>query len=154
MIADGSLARALDVKWPADLGRERRALRTCRFKSLNNFESLELRMAKMKRLLAASVAMGGPKWLGLGPGDECLLACPQGMRRIQGIFFMFGPPQQVKGDKAWDLIEVAVAIKPSSLKGLLLTPDNPEAIHCDEHSITPLREGDPSVSAPANFRPL
>ena len=44
-------------------------------------------------------------------------------------------------DKAWDLIEVAVAFKPSPLKSRLLTPDNPEAIHRDEHSITPLHEG-------------
>ena len=60
----------------------------------------------------------------------------------------------MKGDKAWDLIEVTVAFKPSPLKSRLLTPDNPEAIHRNEHSITPLREGESLDLALANFQPL
>ena len=60
----------------------------------------------------------------------------------------------MESDEAWDLTEVAVAFKPSQLKGLLLAPDNPEAVHYDEHSVTPLHEGDNPVSALAHFYPL
>jgi hypothetical protein len=108
----------------------------------------------MKRLLTAGVAMRGTELLRLRPGGERLLACPHRVRGIQGEFFVFGSSKQVEGDKAGDLIEVAIAIKPSPLKSRLLTPDNPEAIHRDEHSITPWHEGERLGLALANFYPF
>jgi hypothetical protein len=60
----------------------------------------------------------------------------------------------MKGEETWNLSEVTVAIEPTLLEVLLLTPDNLEAIHRDEHSTTPLREGLPSISSAGEPQPI
>jgi hypothetical protein len=46
----------------------------------------------------------------------------------------------MKPDKARDLTEVTVAFEPSLFEGLLLTLDDLEAVHGDEHVTSPFFE--------------
>src|SRR5580704_13367440 len=82
---------------------------------------------------------GGAKLLGPRPVLERFLVRPHRMGGIERVIVAIGPAQQVKLDKAGQLIEIGVPTEPAALELLLVAFDDFEAIHCDVHSSAPLR---------------
>src|SRR2546423_1279308 len=67
---------------------------------LDHLEALERRMACRERGALASVAMGEPEGVRLGPGLEIALAAPDHMRGIERVVLALRPAQQVELDEA------------------------------------------------------
>src|ERR1700730_8744587 len=75
--------------------------------------------------------------LGPGPGLECRLALPDGVRGIQRVVLGLGTFQQMEFDEARHLVEIAVAALPHALERFFTTFDHLEAVHGDEHRLSP-----------------
>src|SRR5215470_16433510 len=83
---------------------------------LDHFEALELGVPAIERPVRPGVAVCQPKRLRPGPGFEIGPALPQAVRRIEDMIIALGAAQEVKGDKAGDAAQVAVAGRPDPLE--------------------------------------
>src|ERR1700722_963127 len=120
-------------------GSSRRVLRVLVLQRLDRLEALEFRMTEVKRLAVPGRAVRSAKLLGPPPVLERFLVRPHRMGGIERVIVAIGPAQQVKLDKAGQLIEIGVPAEPPALELLLMAFNDFEAIHCDVHSSAPLR---------------
>ena len=100
---------------------------------LQHFETFEARVAEVKRCVAARVAVGHPERFGAGPRLEGFPGAPDGVGREQGVVRLAGPAEQMELHEARHVAEVGVPGQPDLSEGLLLTRDDLEAVHGDEH---------------------
>src|ERR1700759_189627 len=103
------------------------------FHGLNGFETLELRMPEIKRLVVARPRMCGAKRLRFGPRLEGSPTVPDRVRRIQRVIFGLWSPEQMEFDEARHLVEMRVARRPDMLERGFGPLGDLEAIHGDKH---------------------
>src|SRR5262245_49012531 len=97
-------------------------------------EALELRVTEGGGLAAAtSAGVRLAERFRLGPALEVGVAAPHGVRGIEHMVLPLGPLEQVEGDEAWQLVQVALAAEPDDLELLRAVLQNLEPIHRDEH---------------------
>jgi hypothetical protein len=53
------------------------------------------------------------------------------------VILSLWPFEKVKLDKAWHLVEMSVARQPDLLESCLAAFDDFEAVHCNEHPMSP-----------------
>src|SRR3984893_2239073 len=100
---------------------------------LPHFETLELRMVDVERLILAGILVDGTKCLRLGPRFEGTLVLPDRMRRIEGEVLVLGSLQQMEFDETRHFVELRVAAEPHFLERLFRSLLHPEAVHGNEH---------------------
>ncbi len=73
--------------------------------------------------------------LRLGPGVEVGVRAPNGVRGIEHVVLPLRPPEQMEGDEARQLVQVALAAVPDVLEVLRAVLQDLEPVHGDVHPV-------------------
>src|SRR3954453_14636433 len=79
---------------------------------LDDFEAFELRMAEIKRLVAAGTPVRVAESFRPGPFKEILFRLPDRMRAVETVVVALRAAQHVEFDETGDHVEVAFPVEP------------------------------------------
>src|SRR5581483_1819587 len=105
-------------------------------------EALELGMAERGRLAAgvAGARVRLAEGLRFCPALEVGARAPHRVRGVEDVVLALGAPQQMEGDEARQLVQIALTAEPDVLEVLGRVLEDLEPVHGDVHASLPLLE--------------